>query len=546
MTSESPRSGLRWLTISAALAALLMVLPVIALLTESLQGWLNADSTPHDRGLLLTFAGNTLHLVILTVLFSTLMALPLAWGFSHIEFRHRRWLQWLPVFPLALPAYISAYIYTDLLEFSGPVQSTLRHWMGWSSPADYWFPDIRTLTGASLLLAFSLFPYQYLLLRQAFDRRSASLIQAARLLGASRWRIAYSLELPLARPALATGITLITMETLADYGTVKLFAVSTLTTAIYDSWLVYGSLAAAAQLSVLLLFFVLLFSGAERWQRQRQRFYDQRSQATAQRIPATTAALVLLITATLLVFIPGFLLPVLMLLSWSFTYLTDNLQTGLMPAISNTAFLAFGAAIMTLLIAMLINAQLRFRDGPLARTQFALASLGYAIPGTVLAIGLLIPFTALDFRINDAFLWLGLPQPGLLLSGSVLALMTAYVVRFAALANGTLQSAWQAIPLSQDQAASTLGSPVSAIFRRIHLPLLRPAVLIAVLLVFIESVKELPASLLLRPFGLETLATYVFQFASDELLPHAALAALLICAVGLLPLLVLNRQHRLE
>ncbi len=546
MTSETASRSSRWLMLAATLAALLMVLPVAALILESIQGWWRGEHSSQDSALLLTYAGNTLLLVLLTVVISLLLAVPLAWGFSHYELPGRRWLQWLPVLPLALPAYISAYIYTDLLDYAGPLQSLLRQLTGWNSPADYWFPHIRSLGGASLLLALSLYPYLYLLLRQAFDQRPANLIQAARLLGANRRRIFTSLELPLARPALATGAILIAMETLADYGTVKLFAVSTLTTAVYDSWLVYGSLASAAQIASLLLLMVLLLTGAERLQRQRQRFYDSRSAAPARRQPASRRVKILLPGLTLLVFLLGFLLPVLMLGSWSLSYSSDNLRPQLWPTIHTSFMLALAAALLTASMAIVLNARLRFTNSATARSQLALASLGYAIPGTVLAIGLLIPFTQLDYLLNDLLLWLGLGQVGLLLSGTVAALVVAYVIRFAALANGTLHAAWQGIPESLDQAARTLGDAPPAIFRRVHWPQLRPAVLTALLLVFIESVKELPASLLLRPFGLETLATYVFQFASDEHLQHAAMAALLICAVGLLPLLLLNRHHRLE
>ena len=451
-----------------------------------------------------------------------------------------------PVLPLALPAYISAYIYTDLLDYAGPLQSLLRQLTGWNSPADYWFPHIRSLGGASLLLALSLYPYLYLLLRQAFDQRPANLIQAARLLGANRRRIFTSLELPLARPALATGAILIAMETLADYGTVKLFAVSTLTTAVYDSWLVYGSLASAAQISSPAVINGAAVNRCRTAATPAPAFLRQPLSCRPAAPASQPAGKNSVTRADVIGVLLGFLLPVLMLGSWSLSYSSDNLRPQLWPTIHTSFMLALAAALLTASMAIVLNARLRFTNSATARSQLALASLGYAIPGTVLAIGLLIPFTQLDYLLNDLLLWLGLGQVGLLLSGTVAALVVAYVIRFAALANGTLHAAWQGIPESLDQAARTLGDAPPAIFRRVHWPQLRPAVLTALLLVFIESVKELPASLLLRPFGLETLATYVFQFASDEHLQHAAMAALLICAVGLLPLLLLNRHHRLE
>lgn len=546
--AKNPRLAGFLLSFAGLMVTLLMVLPVIALLWESMQGLHDGDGVLQrlSSSVLTTYISNSVMTVVFTLIFACSLAIPTAWWCSRYEFVGRRWLQWLPIFPLAIPAYIAAYVYTDMLDYAGPVQSTLRQWFGWQSPHDYYFPDIRTLTGASVLLAFTLFPYLYLLLRHAFDNSNANLTNAARLLGASKRRLFFTLHLPMARPALAMGCTLIAMETLADYGTVKLFAVSTLTTAVYDSWLIYGSLATAAQIASLLLLFVLLLTGLERYQRQRQRFYDVRNGVKAERNQAGFWRTGIIWCAILTIVIIGFALPVSVLFYYAWLYSAENLQSPLLAPMFSSFSLGLIAAFVTLLMAILLNARVRFQPGRVATSQLSLASLGYAIPGTVLAIGLLIPFTHLDFAINNLLEYWQQAPVGLVFSGTSVALVVAYVIRFAALANGTLHARYQGIPPSLDQASQLLGDQPHSTFWNIHLPLLRPAMLSALLLVFIECIKELPASLLLRPFELETLATFVFQYASDEHLEHAALAALFICLVSLLPLFFLSRTHRLE
>lgn len=539
----------RLLALLALVAAATMTAPLVALIIQVVTGFNSDDTTFAEMAdtVLWHYTRNSLLVVSGAVLFAAALAILPAWWCSHYEFRGRRYLQWALVFPLAIPAYISAYIYTELLDYAGPLQTTLRALFHWQSPADYWFPDIRSRWGASLMLALALYPYIYLLLRYAFAQRSAHLSQAAKTLGASPRRIFFIIELPLVRPALVVGCTLVAMESLADYGTVSLFAVSTLTTAVYDSWLVHGSIETAAKISCLMLLFVVLLVSAEKYQRQQQRHYDGRNPASpAPRQTASRRRSWLIWSVTGLIICAGFIYPVLCLLDFALTYASENLNSRLWQHSQATFSLAASAALISTLLALLLNARQRFLPGRFNHAQLSLSSLGYALPGTVLAIGILIPLSQADIQLNRILTELQLGRPGLIFTGTGFALIVAYVIRFSAIANGSLQAGYQKIPDNLDAASATLGQDRGTTFKRIQLPLLKPALMSSFLLVFIECVKELPASLLLRPFDFETLATYVFQYASDEHLEHAASGALLIIIVSLLPIAVLSRTQKMD
>lgn len=528
----------------------IMALPIAALLIESLNSFIGpADETFQQlaENVLFEYLKNSLFIMIGSVFIASIIALPSAWWCSQYEFVGRRWLQWMMVFPLAIPAYISAYIYTDALDYAGPIQSTLRTIFNWQSPQDYWFFDVRSIWGACLMLALALYPYIYLLLRNTFGQGSQSLAQAAQTMGASRWRIFWSIHFPLARPALAIGCTLVAMESLADYGTVHLFAISTLTTGIYDSWLVYGSLTTAAKISVLTLFFVMALVWLEKNSRKKQQHFDSRNaQNAVEKLTASTQKTIFIWLFCGTVFLLGFVIPVLHLIDYSAHYWQQNWQGPLWQHSQSTFMLAASAAIIATLIALLMNSQNRFQPTSNNQRKVALSSMGYAIPGTVLAIGLLIPFGQFDLWLNRLLVSLGYERIGLILSGTGFALVAAFVIRFAAISNGSLQASYQKMPINLDDASRMLSAGRFKTFRRIHLPLLSPAIVSAFLLVFIECVKELPASLLLRPFDFETLATYVYQFASDEQLEHGAVAALFIIIVSLLPIVLLSRTQKMQ
>ncbi|MGI2149210.1 ABC transporter permease [Shewanella baltica] len=522
--------------------ATILVLPLVALILQALQpdeavfGHLMATVLP-------TYIINSLLLIFWVSLGALLLALPCAWLMARCEFVGRRYLQWALLLPLAMPGYIVAYVYTDLLDYAGPVQRSLRSIFGWSSPQDYFFPDIRTLGGAACMLSLVLFPYIYLLARTAFMEQSLSLAHASRIMGCSPWRSFWRLSLPMARPALAVGVALVAMETAADFATVNYFAVPTLTTAVYDTWLGYGNLTAAAKLSAIILLVVFSLIGLERFARRKQQLFQKQSRIQASdlyRLSAVQTAVALSFCATLLLL--AFLLPFGILLSYAIGYFEQSWDKSFWLLSLNSLSLALITSFICCLIALLLMFVRRISPRPSDTLPSRLASTGYALPGTVLAIGVLVPLTMLDFAINDLADLLGLDGPGLILTGSVVALIFAFCVRFVAIAIGSVESSYKRISPSLDMVSLTMGQGPRQLLQRVHLPLLGKGLFAGALLVFIESMKELPAALLLRPIGFENLATYVFQFVSDEKLEHGALAAIVIVLVGLVPLIYLNRS----
>jgi len=548
-----PQISATAVSLTTALISFIILLPVAALIHQSIVEYLPFSQHVIDD----TFSGivdtvlsdyisNSLLVVSGSLIFACIFAIAPAWWCAHYEFKGRKYLQWLMIFPLAIPAYISAYIYTDMLDYAGPIQSSLRLVFQWQGPQDYWFPDIRNIWGASLMLGLALYPYIFLLLRNAFEQRSQSLTQAAQLMGASERKIFWTIHLPIARPALAIGCTLVAMESLADYGTVQLFAISTLTTAIYDSWLVYGSLSSAAKISCLTLLFVLTLIGLEKNSRKKQQNFDSRSAKPFPKVYAnkTKTAFIWLFCSTVIAL--GFAIPLITLISYCIDYWVENINGDILTHSKSTFILAAIAASIACLLALLLNSQQRFNPSKSNQAKLSLSSLGYAIPGTVLAIGILIPFTQLDIWLNTFIQSLGYEKVGLIFSGTTFALILAFVIRFSAISNGNIQAAYKQMPPNLDDASTLLKAGRLKTFRKIHLPIMTPAIVSAFLLVFIEVVKELPASLLLRPFNFETLATYVYQFASDEQLEHAASGALLIIVVSLLPILLLSRSQKMH
>ena len=526
--------------------ATLLVLPLVALILQALQpdeavfGHLMATVLP-------TYIINSLLLIFWVSLGALLLALPCAWLMARCEFVGRRYLQWALLLPLAMPGYIVAYVYTDLLDYAGPVQRSLRSIFGWSSPQDYFFPDIRTLGGAACMLSLVLFPYIYLLARTAFMEQSLSLAHASRIMGCSPWQSFWRLSLPMARPALAVGVALVAMETAADFATVNYFAVPTLTTAVYDTWLGYGNLTAAAKLSAIILLVVFSLIGFERFARRKQQLFQKQSRIQASdlyRLSTAQTAVALSFCATLLLL--AFLLPFGILLSYAIGYFEQSWDESFWQLSLNSLSLALITSFICCLIALLLMFVRRISPRSSDALPSRLASTGYALPGTVLAIGVLVPLTMLDFAINDLADLLGLDGPGLILTGSVVALIFAFCVRFVAIAIGSVESSYKRISPSLDMVSLTMGQGPRQLLQRVHLPLLGKGLFAGALLVFIESMKELPAALLLRPIGFENLATYVFQFVSDEKLEHGALAAIVIVLVGLVPLIYLNRSLELH
>ncbi|MBS4701295.1 ABC transporter permease [Aeromonas mytilicola] len=522
--------------------ALLLGLPVLALIFSAFSA--DGDLFRHLADtVLLDYLGNTSGLVLGVVLLSLLFGVPTAWLVAMCQVPGRRALQWALMLPMAMPSYIVAYVYTDLLDYSGPLQAGLRSLFDWQSPADYWFPAIRSLGGAAWVLALVLFPYVYLLARASFLEQSVSLIHSSRLLGCTPWQSFRRLSLPLARPAIMVGASLVAMETLADFATVHFFAINTLTTAIYDTWLGYGSLATAARLSCLMLLAVVLLIALERRSRQRQQVF-QKSMGHEQplRYPLKGASRLLAGLWCWGLVLAGFGLPFAILLDYGVRYFELSWTPEFVRFAGNSLLISALTALLAMAIALLLGFFRRLDGGTRSLLPLRIAATGYAMPGTVLAIGVLVPLTALDFGLNDLAEWLGMQGPGLLLTGTLTAIVFGYLVRFVAIAIGSVESSMGKISPSLDMAARSLGQGTGGMLRRVHLPLVRRGLFAGAMLVFIESMKELPAALLLRPFNFETLATHVYQFVSDEMLERGALGAIVIVLVGLVPLIWVNRS----
>ena len=530
-----------WMTGSWAIA-LLLGLPVIALLFSAFSAEGELFRHLADT-VLLDYLANTLGLVVGVVLLSLLFGVPTAWLVAMCQVPGRRALQWALMLPMAMPSYIVAYVYTDLLDYSGPLQAGLRALFGWNSPADYWFPAIRSLGGAAWVLALVLFPYVYLLTRASFLEQSVSLIHSSRLLGCTPWQSFRRLSLPLARPAIMVAVSLVAMETLADFATVHFFAINTLTTAVYDTWLGYGSLATAAKLSCLMLLAVVLLIALERRSRSRQQVF-QKSMGHEQplRYPLKGMSRWLAGLWCWGLVLAGFGLPFVILLDYGVRYFELSWTPEFVRFAGNSLAISALTALLAMGIALLLGFFRRLDGGIKSLLPLRIAAMGYAMPGTVLAIGVLVPLTALDFAINDLAEWLGRQGPGLLLTGTITAIVFGYLVRFVAIAIGSVESSMGKISPSLDMAARSLGQGDGGMLRRVHLPLVRRGLFAGAMLVFIESMKELPAALLLRPFNFDTLATHVYQFVSDEMLERGALGAIVIVLVGLLPLIWVNRS----
>ncbi|MFQ5971791.1 MAG: ABC transporter permease [Alphaproteobacteria bacterium] len=465
-----------------------------------------------------------------------------AWLVTMCRFPGRRIFEWALLLPLAIPGYVVAYVYTDLLEFAGPVQRLLRGVFGWESARDYWFPEVRSLGGAIAVMSLVLYPYVYLLARAAFLEQSVCVLEASRTLGRSAWRSFFGVALPLARPAIVVGVVLGLMETLNDFGTVDYFAVNTLTVGVFNVWLHMGNAGGAAQISLVMLAAVFGLMAIERAARRRRRFHH--TSARYRPLPGYQLAGARRFAAVAVCALPilmGFVVPAAVLARNAALSLTESWTPAFLVLALNSLALAAAAAAATVLLAVFLAYALRLRGGLALRLAARVASVGYAIPGAVLAVGVLIPLARFDNTV-DAFMRQAFGvSTGLLLSGTVFALVFAYVVRFLAISFGAMEASLAKVKPSMDMAARTLGmSPVRTLWR-VHLPLMRGSMLAAATIVFVDTMKELPATLILRPFGFDTLATHVYQFASDELLREASLAALAIVAAGIVPVILLSR-----
>lgn len=463
-----------------------------------------------------------------------------AWLVTMTRFPGSRWLEWALVLPLAMPAYIIAYTYTGMLDVAGPVQGFIRDTFDLRF-GDYWFPQIRSTGGAITMLSLVLYPYVYLLSRMAFLEQSVCVLEVSRTLGSSPWHAFTRVAVPLARPAIIAGLALVLMETLADYGTVQYFGISTFTAGIFRTWFGMGSATAAAQLSAVLMLFILVLVIAEQWSRNRARYHHtstRYSHLPRLRLKSWKMAGALLYC--LLPVLLGFLIPVLQLAWWAWDTRALVDFSAFSQLVFNSLRLAFTAALIALMLGMLITYAKRLQPGLPMRTATRVLGLGYAVPGTVIAVGVLIPFAWLD---NSLDAWMRAQfgiATGLLLSGTLIAVVFAYIVRFLPVAMNTVEAGLGKIKPSMDDAGRSMGLGSWQILRRIHIPMLKGSLLTAALLVFVDVLKELPATLILRPFNFNTLAIRTYELANQERLTEAAASALMIVVAGIIPVIIIS------
>lgn len=537
------RSPSPW-SVGALLIGLAVVGPILAVAWMALNPednvWPHLMATTLPR-----YMSNTAIIAGSVALLAAVVGTGAAWLISMYRFPGARYLEWLLLFPLAIPAYVGAYALVDFLEYSGPVQTGLRGLMGWENARDYWFPEIRSRWAAVIVLAASLNPYVYLLARTAFREQSGGIYEVARALGAGPIARFWRVGLPLARPAIAAGTAIVMMETVADFGVVDFFAVQTLTTGIFTTWLEMRNAGGAAQIAMVILALVLALMAIEKASRSRSRFY----QAARHQRPVETIRLTgwqgwMATVLCALPFAVGFLLPAGVILRHALANAEGWVAPGLGQALLNTLFVGGTAAVATVVAALFLVYGVKLTGSQLPRRIMPITTIGYAAPGAVLGVGILIPLATIDNSLADAILGVTGWDPGLMLTGTAFAVIYAYSVRFFAIAQGAAEAAMDRVSPSLPMAARSLGRSAGGALRSVYVPLIRGSVGTALLLVFVDCVKELPATLLLRPFNYNTLSTRVYEKASLEQLGQAAPAATLVIFVGLAAVALVARASR--
>ena len=550
-------------SLAVLLIATLVALPLVALIYLAFAGQTAAGGGTWAHLAATVLPRYTLNSIVLA--FSVtggviIVGVATAWVTTRYDFWGKRVLEWALILPLAMPAYVIAYAYTDALQFTGPVQTALRAWLRmdgaqWKA-AGYHFPEIRSLGGLALMLIFVLYPYVYLPARAAFLERAASVLEAGQALGVRGVAAFFRISLPLARPAIVGGAVLALMEVLADFGAASYFAVETFTTGIYKAWFGLQDVRATAQLALTLLSFVLLLKLIERLARGRTQFATRgagRCVVAIRLLPRQAWLAVMVCVSPVLI---GFVIPVVVLVRLMWREWGDSGNAALSAALGtywqhagNSLFVAFATALLAVVFALLlgyaarVSTRLHGRShASVLRACVQVAASGYAVPGAVLAFGILIPLTRLDLVLAGVLADATGGKPSLLLTGSVAGLVYAYLVRLVAVALTNVESGLSRVTTSMDDAARALGAGAVDILARVHAPLVWRSLLVAGLFVFVDTLKELPATLVLRPFNFDTLATAAYTLTKDERLGEAALPCLTLVAVGLLPLVWVARS----
>ena len=518
----------------------LVLLPFLGLIgiafSGSLSAWPHLMANVLPRSLFQTFS-----LLFLVALGTSLIGAGTAWLVSIFEFPLRRFLVWALVLPLAVPTYIAAYTQLEFFDFSGPVQFLVREIGGYTTFKDYWFPDLRSLWGAALVFSLVLYPYVYMTTRLTFARQGASALDACRSLGAKPSRMFWHIGLPMARPALAAGVAIALMETLNDIGAVEILGVRTLTYAIFETWLNRDDLVGAVQLAIMLLVIIAFLVWSERKARGERNYSATSRERPPARLHLTGVRKWLAVAACALPIAFGLGVPLYILGTYSLRRFGEGLDGIILHAAFNSILVATISAIIATGIAYGVIQYARLSRNKRVATTGRIASLGYAVPGTVLAIGLLIPLASFDNWLDAALRTNFNISSGLLLSGSIGILVYAYVLRFLAISYGTVETGFGRVSPHIDLVARSLGRTPSQVATQIHTPIMKTVLAVSFLLVFVDSMKELSATLLLRPFNFETLSTYIYDRASQSALEEASFAALIIVVIGLAPVYLVSR-----
>jgi len=525
---------------SIVVTALILSLPILTIAFSVFEppgeNWQHLKDT-----VLPEYLGNSMLLTFGVGSVTLLIGVSTAWLTAMCRFPGKNLFVWLLLLPMAMPAYIVAYTYTGMLDFAGPVQTIIRDWTGWRYQ-DYYFPQIRSMAGAITMLSLVLYPYVYLLGRSTFLEQSAGVMEVSRTLDCGPWTVFYRVALPLARPAVVAGLSLALMETLADYGTVAYFGLGVFTTGIFRTWFGLGDYTSAAKLASLLLLFVFVLIIMERVSRNKAQYHNSSGKLThfseyrLQGLKAWGA----FATCAIPVFL-GFFLPASQLSLWALETWSEMVDDRFFELIRNSFLLGLVAALISVVLALFLGYGKRILPGKTTIASIRTASIGYAIPGTVIAVGVIIPFAWIDGRIDDFMQSSFGISSGLIFSGTIVAVMFAYVVRFLAISLQTVESGLDKIKPSMDDAARSLGYRPRETLFKIHIPLMKSSTLTALMIVFVDVMKELPATLILRPFDFNTLAVRAFELASDERLADSSTAALTIVIVGLLPVIFLSK-----
>ena len=530
-----------WQLISGAIASLVF-LPLATLV------WLSASSTTDlwshlADTVLADYIISSISLMLGVAALTLLLGIGSAFLVTQYQFRGVTFFYWALLLPLAMPAYITAYSYTGLLDVAGPVQSVIRDQFNLQF-GDYWFPEIRSLGGAIFVLSFVLYPYVFLMARASFMEQSQHLRDAAQLLGYSRRQAFFKITLPIARPAIIAGVSLALMETLADFGAVSYFGVSSFTTGIFRTWYGLDNIGGAAQLALMLLSFIIVLLALEKASRKRAAYHDKKTSQPVKATPLSGGKQILAIFLASTPLLLGFVIPTAQLLYWSVENANQLASPAFWELIANTVLLASLTAVLALFLALLVAYSHRINQSKFTSITKNIVGLGYAVPGLVIAIGTLIPLAYFDNTLDS---WMRTSfnySTGLLVSGTIVALIIAYLVRFLAVALNSVESGLLSVRPDMDQAARSLGLSPFNVLKKIHFPIIRGSVFTGLLIVFVDVMKELPATLVLRPFNFNTLAVRAYELASDERLADAALPSIAIVIVGLLPVIILSKTSR--